>query len=590
MPGDPSLWHIGLARRDITAWEPEQLIFGWGDDDGRARGVRERLFARALVIQDGRGGAIATACLDLCFISSLLREAILDRLASRWPEVDLPRQAVMLTATHTHSGPAGLSDSPLYEMMNFGFSPGVFEHVVAQTAAALAAAWQTTFPGRVRLGRAEASPDAPIAINRSMKAHNGNAEACAERDPGMAVERCMTVLRIEDAAGRERGMISWFASHGTVIHGGQTDLHPDHKGLSAHLLERHRATTCPDYVAIFAQGAAGNVSPNFRWSEARQRMVGITDDDNENLQWVVEQQIALAENALSDARAAPPLTGKVRGRIRNADIANTTISTRFCRGLGAARSRPACLGSGFLTGTNEGPGPLFGADRLVRLAGRILCRRSRRRRSQLPPAERWRLDPMVPFGAIGSGVNGVFWGLPLKRVLPLLAPLEASLAWVCGAHLGAGTLDRPWLSGRMPAQLLHIGSLTVAGVPCEPTVMAGRRIASAIQTAQGVDTGPVVVAGYANAYAGYITTFEEYQYQTYEGGSTLFGPWTLAAWLTTFDDLARQKGDTTLIPGPRPILPDLETLIEEREQGRARMGRFAHRVDAQRFGQILGRV
>lgn len=41
----------------------------------------------------------------------------------------------------------------------------------------------------------------------------------------------------------------------------------------------------------------------------------------------------------------------------------------------------------------------------------------------------------------------------------------------------------------------------------------------------------VVIAGLTNTYASYVTTFEEYQAQRYEGGFTLFGPNTLDAYI-----------------------------------------------------------
>ena len=48
----------------------------------------------------------------------------------------------------------------------------------------------------------------------------------------------------------------------------------------------------------------------------------------------------------------------------------------------------------------------------------------------------------------------------------------------------------------------------------------------------------VVIAGYANDYAGYVTTREEYESQQYEGGHTLFGPWTEAGYRQEFVRLA----------------------------------------------------
>jgi neutral ceramidase len=49
----------------------------------------------------------------------------------------------------------------------------------------------------------------------------------------------------------------------------------------------------------------------------------------------------------------------------------------------------------------------------------------------------------------------------------------------------------------------------------------------------------VIIVPYANSYSGYITTFEEYQVQMYEGGHTVFGEWSLAALQTKFDELCK---------------------------------------------------
>jgi neutral ceramidase len=50
----------------------------------------------------------------------------------------------------------------------------------------------------------------------------------------------------------------------------------------------------------------------------------------------------------------------------------------------------------------------------------------------------------------------------------------------------------------------------------------------------------VIISPYANSYCGYITTREEYQVQAYEGGHTVFGKWTLAAFQTKLRSLARE--------------------------------------------------
>ena len=64
--------------------------------------------------------------------------------------------------------------------------------------------------------------------------------------------------------------------------------------------------------------------------------------------------------------------------------------------------------------------------------------------------------------------------------------------------------------------------------------MAGRRLRAAIQStvehAWGSDLH-IIISGMTNSYSSYITTYEEYQIQRYEGASTIFGPHSLEAYI-----------------------------------------------------------
>jgi hypothetical protein len=51
-----------------------------------------------------------------------------------------------------------------------------------------------------------------------------------------------------------------------------------------------------------------------------------------------------------------------------------------------------------------------------------------------------------------------------------------------------------------------------------------------LQDAWGADI-KVAISGLTNTYASYVTTWEEYQVQRYEGASTLYGPHTLDAYI-----------------------------------------------------------
>jgi hypothetical protein len=74
----------------------------------------------------------------------------------------------------------------------------------------------------------------------------------------------------------------------------------------------------------------------------------------------------------------------------------------------------------------------------------------------------------------------------------------------------------------------RIGPMYLATVPVEPTTMAAAQIQRRIGAALGFDWVQsrrlVTVVGLSNGFLQYLTTREEYSAQTYEGGSTIYGP------------------------------------------------------------------
>jgi neutral ceramidase len=93
----------------------------------------------------------------------------------------------------------------------------------------------------------------------------------------------------------------------------------------------------------------------------------------------------------------------------------------------------------------------------------------------------------------------------------------------------------------LPLQILIIGTLAVICAPGEFTTMAGARLRETVAgRLRGRGVTNVLLCTYCNEYMGYVTTYEEYQQQAYEGGHTIFGQWTLAAFQTRFAALAEE--------------------------------------------------
>ncbi|TQS44928.1 neutral/alkaline non-lysosomal ceramidase N-terminal domain-containing protein [Cryptosporangium phraense] len=235
------------------------------------------------------------------------------------------------------------------------------------------------------------------------------------------------------------------------------------------------------------------------------------------------------------ARLGPaPVVGALQGT--HADVApalrpgraGDVEAARIGRGIGAAaadlwatlepelRDDPA-LGAGFReAGTEALPTPALGA---ALIAGAY--------ENETPVVHRippFRAGTPKPHSA--TDPHGAKWVLGSRWLQPVVMPARR-------------------FPRTLPVQVLRIGSTLLVGQPFEITVDAGRRVASAVTAATGLDD--VVVTSVANEYAGYCTTPEEYSRQHYEGGHTLYGPGTAKFLAAQAAELAAAVGDDDMI-------------------------------------------
>ncbi len=507
---------VAFARAEITAYERGMGLLGWGQPENVAEGVAEPLFARAMVVEDERGARAAYVCADLCFVSVGLREEVLARAAARG--LGIGPHGLMLSATHTHSGPSGFSHAFFYDLAGPGFAPRVFETLAEGITSALAEAVSRLAPARLSLATTRIPGSEPVAFNRSVSAFWRNPEVRGAPSPDRAVDRTLTALVARDARGRPIGALSLFALHATSIHGDGRALHGDHKGLAAVALERwardHGAGS--DFVAIFGQGAAGDVTPNHRFDPRRGVTVGRFDDDRDSAAYVADVQARATASLLE--MEGEPLDGPVGGAIVHVDFG------------------PGRLGVAMAEGTAEGPGPLGPFRALSRLAHRARARAA---------------DPKLLLLDVGPARRARLFGTIDPLALPIADPVFVHARRAREA--GGGVDEHAWIPNVLPLGILRIGPLAIVGLPNEPTTIAGLRIRRALSPSlarHGVRR--VHVQGYANDYAGYLTTPEEYDVQRYEGAYTLFGRGSLAAFTRALSGLAREL-DVPRDPGPIPI-------------------------------------
>jgi neutral ceramidase len=399
-----------------------------------------------------------------------------------------------------------------------------------------------------------------VAFNRSLKAYNSNPEVSIvpQGSEHLAVSRRMQLLRIESLAGDPLAVVSWFGVHATSIPNTNRLVSSDNKGHAAMLTEQQLGNGA---VAIFAQSAAGDVSPNGFWDARMRQNRGPADDGHENARVNGQLQYQMASQLLDEAKSAPVVTGGVDGCCVRVDFSKVVVDPRFADGREDARTSPSCHGLTFARGTTDGPGcgrvvatllwGLIGLVRLFEQCCAALLNADRAASIRLKYRTQSPKSILVESGEkrlLGTGEIG-------KVMIP---------GWVDPTVRRIKSYDRrgaiqtgPLTPQVLPLQVLRIGQLILPGIPGEPTTVAGRRLEQTVlDLLPAGQPWKVVLSPYANGYCGYLTTSEEYQQQSYEGGHTVFGRWTLAAFQTRLaallTEFCRPKTERSLKHDPLP--------------------------------------
>jgi neutral ceramidase len=539
----------GAAKRDITCFLPGIGMLGWAMYYNTVHDIDQPIYARAFWFEDPRTGSrLAYVHCEIAFITQAVREDVVARLGQDHPELGLAEHNLLLTANHTHAAPGGYSRYFMYNISIPGFAQQVLDTIVDGIVNALVAAEAAKEPARLHRATGRFPEDTPVAFNRSWRAYSSNPEN--ERidfeHRHLGVDREMVLLRIEGVQGQPIGLINWFAVHTTNMHSDQHAISPDNKGWAAKLIEEELAAAAgaEGFVAAFSQGAAGDVTPNYRRYKGLPEMRGPSPDDKESVRINGRYQAELARQLYDQALHNPPEPVQLDGKIRYADMSDRPVNPAFAKGREGQSTKGAMMGHRMLGGTAEGEGlPWFGMF-FIRLISEIKGLGIKAGPMQQPK------KPVMDL--IAQKQMGVHYS---RLLMPGFLHRDHYYMRLWGRNGGVGS--SPLAPIITPAQIAVLGGLTIAALPGEPTTTAGRRMRQTLEEVMAdYPSDRAVVMGYSNAYAGYITTYEEYHFQNYEGSSTPFGKWTAAAYRTTLYELARElikpPHQRNCDPGPPP--------------------------------------
>ena len=204
---------IGLGKADITAFERGSSMLGYGMYSHIALDVETPLFARAYLIQDiDKQNKIAIVNCEVCFITPLLKQSVVDYIAKHFPDLGLTDDNLMLSATHTHCSPAGFSSHATYNISVPGFVQHILDKLVKGIVEAIVEADKVKVKANITIGKSNFANDIPVSFNRTVNSYNQNPEvkkySFSERH--LAVDRAMTMLNFVSEEGALLGSINWF--------------------------------------------------------------------------------------------------------------------------------------------------------------------------------------------------------------------------------------------------------------------------------------------------------------------------------------------------------------------------------------------
>ncbi|MCC5836096.1 MAG: neutral/alkaline non-lysosomal ceramidase N-terminal domain-containing protein [Opitutales bacterium] len=247
-------WQAGVASAVIT---PERFIWmgGYAARDRPAEGTGLDLFAKALALEDEEGSRVVVVSMEVIGVSKGMRLRIaaeVERLYGLGPE------ALLLNASHTHSGPEiyRLADTPDEAALEdpktrdaWQFTSGLEKRVVALVGEAIA----ELAPARLTWNEARCG----FAMNRrrDYSLPDGHPNATRGPNPAGPVDHAVPALRVEAEDGRLRAVLFGYACHNTSLSG--YEWSGDYAGYAQAFLQAER----PGFKAIFLTGCAGDQNP-----------------------------------------------------------------------------------------------------------------------------------------------------------------------------------------------------------------------------------------------------------------------------------------------------------------------------------------
>ncbi|PNY09183.1 neutral/alkaline non-lysosomal ceramidase [Trifolium pratense] len=590
---------VGLGSYDITGPAADVNLMGYAKTEQLASGIHFRLRSRAFIVAASKGNRVVFVNLDACMASQIVTIKVIERLKARYGDL-YTENNVVISATHTHSGPGGYLQYFVYIITSYGFVRQSFDVIVDGIEKSIVQAHENLRPGSIFVDKGELLD---AGVNRSPSAYLNN--PASERSKyKYDVDKEMTLLKFVDDEWGPVGSFNWFATHATSMGHKNSLISGDNKGAASRFME--------DW---FERKDSGRMDSDILGNDGSpQRISNIIPGLRDNHHELLELAVSFQSPPGRPTTKTSSVTKRVRGAPRNVDKprfvaafcqpnsgdVSPNVLGAFCldTGLPCHFNHSTCGGRNELC-YSQGPGypDEFESTRIIgerqfkkavdlfnaadeEIKGEVDFRHTYIDLSKLevtisdqgadkvvktcPAAMGFASAAGTTDGPgsfdfkQGDNKGNPFWKL-VRNLVKTITRKQIDCQHPKPILLDTGEMNVPyeWAPSILPIQILRVGQFVILCIPGEISTMAGRRLRDAVKTIlsshKDFENVHIVITSLSNAYSQYATTYEEYYVQRYEGGSTLYGPHTLSAYIQEFKKLAKALiSGQPVKPGPLP--------------------------------------
>jgi neutral ceramidase len=387
-------WQAGVAKVNISPELPIWLS-GYGGRNKPAATKHDELWAKALVLEDADGHRAVLVTMDLVGMPRDISLEVCKQIEDRYK---MPRAAIALCVSHTHSGPVVRGNLMAMYALDDDQSRRIKEYrtkLIDLLVKVVGDAFDTTRPAKLSWGIGEAG----FAVNRRNNKEGQIKKLIEDKKLVGPVDHELPVLAVYGDDGKLRAVVGGYACHATVLD--TYFISADWPGAAQNELERRH----PGTTVMFVAGCGGDQNPLPRRSIPLMNKYGAEFADGVD---------AVLKSSLK------PLRPKLKMAYEEIDLPFGKLPTRAELELTTKEPKPRGRWATFMLGEWDRNGQLpakypypIQAWRLgneltwILLGGEAVVDYSLRLKSELGPKKTW----------VSSYSNDVMAYIPSRRVL-----------------------------------------------------------------------------------------------------------------------------------------------------------------------------